>query len=396
MWSGAPTSETLRVKVRVEGTGVPVLHVGRAADLSDGQVVLASAAWPLPDGFVVDYDLAGLSPDTAYVYRVGQDWGGFRTLPRGPASFTLALGSCAETGSSHPVFATIARHQPLFFLHTGDLHYEDIKVNDVAVFRSAFDRVLTATTQAALYRGTPVVYVWDDHDFGPNNSDATAPGRLAARYAFRENVPHYPLAVPAVEAAIYHAFTVGRVRFVVSDARSERMPPSVPDTAEKTMLGVEQKAWLKQEFLAARDAQQLIVWVNSVPWLGTSSGLDSWSGFTHERAELANFIVEHGITALCVVSGDAHMLAIDDGSNNRYADGGGPGFPVFQAAALDRRGSVKGGPYSHGTYPGGGQFGLMRVIDDGGAELRIEWSGRNFRDEEVVAHRFVVALPRGP
>jgi hypothetical protein len=39
----------------------------------------------------------------------------------------------------------------------------------------------------------PMAYMWDDHDFGPDNSDATAPGRDASLRAYREYVPHYPL-----------------------------------------------------------------------------------------------------------------------------------------------------------------------------------------------------------
>ena len=61
-----------------------------------------------------------------------------------------------------------------------------------------------------------------------------------------------------------------------------------------------------------------------------------------------------------MLSGDAHMLAIDDGTHNTYG-GSGPGFPVFHAGALDRPGSLKGGPYSEGAVPDGGQFGVIEV-----------------------------------
>jgi len=305
----------------------------------------------------------------------------------------VALGSCAQTGSTHPVFETIARHEPLLFLHNGDLHYENIAVDDVRVFRAAYGRALTSATQSVLYRSTAVNYMWDDHDFGPNNSDRTSPSRAASRAAYREMVPHYPL---ADEAAIYHAFTIGRVRFIVSDTRSERDPPGVPEGPARTMLGAKQKAWLKHELLAARDTAALIVWVNSVPWIGRDTGSeneDRWTGFTTERAEIAAFLEQHDIRNLCVISGDAHMLAIDDGSNNRFGPAGRQLFPVFHAAALDRKGSVKGGPYSHGAFGGPGQFGLMRVQDDGGPELRVEWSGRNHEDVELLRHVFTTPAP---
>jgi hypothetical protein len=63
----------------------------------------------------------------------------------------------------------------------------------------------------------------------------------------------------------------------------------------------------------------------------------------------------------------------------------------MQAAALDRPGSTKGGPYSEGMYPGSGQFGLMTVADQGGATIDITLSGRDWTGREIVAHRFTVA-----
>lgn len=388
MWSGAVTPQSARVTVKVVGEGTPPLLL--ETDGEAPRTFEVAVRRPAEVGAaVLAYELAPLRPDTRYRYTVAGSTGRFRSHPVGPASFTIALGSCAQTGSEHPVFGTIARHEPLLFLHTGDLHYEDIAENSVDVFRRAYGRALGSAAQTLLFRSTAVNYNWDDHDFGPNNSDRTSPSREASRAAYREMVPHYPFA--SESGAIYHAFTIGRVRFLVTDTRSERDPPQVPAGPERTLLGREQKAWLKRELLAARDRDALVVWVNSVPWIGADTGSeneDRWTGFTHERAELSAFIEQNGIHHLCVLSGDAHMVAIDDGTNNRYGPGGRPLFPVFHAAALDRKGSVKGGPYSHGAFGGPGQFGLMRVIDTGGPEIRVEWSGRTHEDVELVRYSF--------
>jgi phosphodiesterase/alkaline phosphatase D-like protein len=204
--------------------------------------------------------------------------------------------------------------------------------------------------------------MWDDHDYGPNNSDATSPGRLAARLTYQEYVPHYPLASGAGDVPIYQAFSVGRVRFIVTDSRSERTPYLDPDVPGKTMLGSLQKAWFKQQLLDANGVYPVIVWVNTLPWIGTT-GDDGWYVYTYERSEIGDFIADHAIQGLFMVSGDAHMIAIDDGTNSDYSTSGGGGFPVLQAAALDQGGSIKGGPYSQGAFPGGGQFGLMTVHD---------------------------------
>ena len=52
-------------------------------------------------------------------------------------------------------------------------------------------------------------------------------------------------------------------------------------------------------------------------------------------------------------AGKALAAGIDDGSNNTFGTAGGPSFPVFHAAPLDRHGSEKGGPYSEGTSVAG-------------------------------------------
>ena len=89
-----------------------------------------------------------------------------------------------------------------------------------------------------------------------------------------------------------------------------------------------------------------------------------------------------------MLSGDGHMLAIDDGTNSDYSASGAGGFPVFQAAPLDRRPSVKGGPYSEGTNLAGGQFGLVTVRDPGVGPVDVTLSGRTYTGAEVLHHEF--------
>ena len=151
----------------------------------------------------------------------------------------MAVASCARTGSSGAVYDAIRALSPDLFLVTGDLHYGNIDRNSVGLFRNVLGRSLRAPAQAALYRSTPVAYMWDDHDYGANDADASSPSRSAARPAYREDVPSYPLAAGDGDEAIYQAFTIGRVRFVLTDTRSER--------TEDTMLGERQLSWLEQE-----------------------------------------------------------------------------------------------------------------------------------------------------
>lgn len=389
-WAGAVTARTAVIHAGAPEPGA--LLVSRDPDFGDAVTMVPDAVRDGLDlGPIGRYVLSELTPDTVYFYRWADqadvDFGRFRTMPEGPASFTIAFSSCAATGSEHAVFDHILTHDPLFFLHTGDLHYEDIAVNDLGRFQKAFRDVLIGSTrQNRFFRSVQVPYMWDDHDYGPNNSDIRAPGREAVLAAYRLTVPHYPLFDGGADtlAPVGQAFSAGRVRFLMPDMRSARDHNDRVDGPGKTMLGTAQLQWFKDQLLAAHEKYAVIVFVSGVPWIDSSTTKDSWAGYAHERRQISDFLMEHGIRNVVMIAGDSHMVAADDGRNNSFStDGTGPGFPVYHAAALNRGGSVKGGPYSEGTSPGGARFGLLHIRDDGDS-VSITFQGRHSREGVLI------------
>ena len=397
MWVGAVTATGGVVKTKIPPGLNPRLLVREA-----GGEPLIFKPEPLlnPSQTVAIFRLEHLRPLTDYqcTLEVKGAPASFppamvRTFPPEgqPANFAFAFGSCARTGSQHEVFNTIARKRPAVLLHLGDFHYCNISRNDPRSFRAAWDTTLSSTTQGALYRNVPLAYIYDDHDFGPNDADKRSPARPASRTIYREYSPHYPLPAGGGDAAIYQAFTVGRVRFILTDLRSERDTEKTPDSPAKSMMGAAQKEWFKRELLDASRTHGLVVWGSSVPWIG-AKGSDSWQGYANERRELSNFIAEHRIKNLCIICGDAHMLAADNGKNSDYSDSKKLRIPVLHGSAFDQGGSLKGGPYSEGTYlPKGkdGLFGWVEVEDDG-QRVAVSFTGRNHLDEVKVSLNFEV------
>jgi phosphodiesterase/alkaline phosphatase D-like protein len=389
-WSGGVTGTSATVVAEL-ARGRRTARLVLRPDAGGAEVT--TDALPAGPGRVVRLTATGLRPDTPYAYVLnvdgspdrGRGVGRLRTVPTGPASFTVALGSCARTGSNGSVFDAIAALHPLLYVQTGDLHYGNPAAADPALFDTLYRRVLTAPAQAALYRSVPVAYVWDDHDYGPNDADSTAPTRVVARAAYRSHVPHHPL--PAGDdGAIYQAFNAGRVRFVLTDTRSER--------TATTMLGAPQLEWLENELVTSARTHALVVWVNPDPWIAAPNpAADNWGAYPAERRRLADVIAGAGIRNLVMVSGDAHMAAIDDGSHTGYSATGFRGFPLLHAAALDRPGNVKGGPYSEGAFPGAGHFGALAVSDAGGPTVDVQLAGRNWRGETLVTYRTTIAVP---
>ncbi len=389
IWSGAITATSAVVKARfTESIPNPMLRVHPIGNPAAVQEIPASS-WN-GEFRIAEFRPLGLAADTEYRYvasggereetaRIGV----FKTLPEEVRSFQIAFGACAESGSNGRVFETIRDLKPLLFLHLGDFHYANLRATEPGPYLQAISHALASPAQSSLYRSIPIAYIWDDHDYGPNHSGRTHPGKQASSLAHRLAVPHYQLGTD--DGPIYQAFSIGNVRFILTDSRFERDPPE--STLVRSLLGEKQKRWFKKEVRQAAATHPLLVWVNTIPWIGSNyQNVDGWGGFPEERRELAEFLESEGLPNVIMLSGDAHMLAIDDGSHSAYGKQL-RGFPVFHAASLDRQGSVKGGPYSHGTLPGGGYFGLMEIAQTE-SQFRILWSGRNWQNQELLSYQF--------
>ena len=154
-------------------------------------------------------------------------------------------------------------------------------------------------------------------------SDENSPGRDAAIEAYLEAVPSYKLARytrgGAVEGSarsrppsIFHAFTIGRVRFVMTDLRSSRRP-------RRTVMGEDQLEWFENELVWSSKHHDVVFWVNTMPWIVES---DKWGSFETEQKRISNLLQKHKMKNVYVLCGDAHMLAYDDGT---HSPGGLPG-----------------------------------------------------------------------
>ena len=378
LWVGGVTSTTARVSAGGLAAGRYALTYWS----NDGvpEMVVADAN----TNGVARFDIDGLTPGSDYSYSVGRaiDETGldeaatadanFRTPSSGAQNVTIAFGSCASTGSNGAVFDAIRATDPDLFVQLGDLHYGNLTSRHPADHIEMLGRSISTPAQSALYSSVPSAWIWDDHDYGPNDSDSTSPARAGALGAYRQAVPHWSVA-SGDGAPINQAFTIGRVRVITSDTRSQR--------TAGTMLGPEQEAWLIRELVESAATQAVVVWAMPTPWnFPEVARSDVWGGFPEERRRIANAIAAAQIDNLVMISGDWHLSAIDDGTNTSYADDGYPGFPLIHGAPLDRPGSRTNQPHSHGVFSNAGQFGTVEVFDDGGDVIDVRltvrlWNG---------------------
>lgn len=381
-WCGAPTQTGFGVVAKITGATTATLHVATNPALTGA----ATFAMSSPYADVWRGEASGLTAGTQYYWGVSQDGGAAtqvgsaRTAPSGAASFKFWTSSCAATGSDHAVFGAILGHDPDFGIHMGDLHYRD---NAGSMFQVHFgyDAALNSPGQGALYRNVPTVYLYDDHDFTGNDDgyDPTLPDWSNAINGYRQRVPHFPLTDPE---GIWQTFAYGRVRFVNLDTRTLRGKDPDPDY----FLSAAQNQWLRSTLSAA--TEPVLVLNTMTPWIG-NGWVGSWNTHTNERLDISAWLVANGWKGrTLIVAGDAHSISYDDGSHNPH---GGLYAPVFQTAALDQYGSVKGGTYTRPPVQDRGQFGLWEVIDTGGPTIEVRMSA--YSQATTLLYTETVTLP---
>ena len=66
---------------------------------------------------------------------------------------------------------------------------------------------------------------------------------------------------------------------------------------------------------------------------------------------------------------------------------------IFVGKSLCKE-AYKYSPYSHGSFPGSGQYGLLEISDDGGSTVTAELSGWDWDGNELV--RLVYSVDADP
>jgi alkaline phosphatase D len=408
--SGAPTHNTIRLSsklTREYATNNDRLYFVASTtnnpEASQRVVKKANINPSLLDtGSLVTVRLDDLQPNTDYYYWLydfncksylsasvnteGLNYsylGKFKTAPLANRAyrFSASYASCMDSYPTSGIFQKIGRYTPLLFIHMGDMFYWDNALEPISAanHEDAYQAVFGSGSQAAytvynpawcepnyfpqMTKVVPLDYIWDDHDYGNNNSDITNENKGHAYAAVNAIFPHYNFpctsstylsaSVPVETKAIYHSYNIGRVKFVVTDNRSQRTPYNETDDDTKVVWLPQQEQWFMEEMTDTN--YPVKVWVNSFPWEGDDinprwTGDDGWEKYTTYRGKIANFISAHSasIGKIIILSGDAHMTAIDDGTISPWYGTGSrvnPPITIHQSGPLDQGGSRKGGPY---------------------------------------------------
>jgi len=237
-----------------------------------------------------------------------------------PPSFRVALGSCTYIneekydrpgepyGGDYYIFDTIVSKDPDLMLWLGDniyLREVDYSSRSGVLHRYTHTRAIPELRK--LLSHCPNYAIWDDHDFGPNDSNGSFIHKDWTSDAFKMFWANPSYGIPATthaNDAITTQFAWGDIDFFLLDNRSARIAADVIANEKPTILGAEQIAWLIQSLKFSRAPFKVIAMGGQ--FLNSVDKFETYATCPEERALILSLIEQNNITGVVFLTGDRH------------------------------------------------------------------------------------------
>lgn len=363
--------------------------------------------------FTCQIELTDLSPNTTYIAETlafseqgvltDQVSSRFKTAPSANqvCDVNAVVVTCQghettdDPRSGHWVYSDMLRRKPDFLIHTGDVvYYDKGKAHPysttVAAARQRWNRMFSYTWNREFYTQVPSYFMKDDHDTLKNDC---WPGQSYGNITWADGLALFCEQTPQ-GAKPYRKIRWGKdLEFWLIEGRDYRSPNPQPDGPGKTILGKEQKEWLKQTIQQSDATFKLVIFPSPVVGPDKKGKKDNHSNpnFNHEGNELRQFL--SSIPNTYVVCGDRHwQYASKDPQTKLIEIGCGP----INNAHAKRGGNAKANPKYH-LYYGGGKGGYLRIrISRKGSQPQLSFIWHGDRSSAgAINHQltFPVKLP---
>ena len=248
----------------------------------------------------------------------------------------ILFGSCGHQDKNIPIFNAINKEQGDLFIFLGDNIYGD--TNDMDVLANKYQRLGAKPGFKTLKAQTPIIAMWDDHDYGQNDAGKeyphkeqsrqimlnfwdepansarrTRPDGIYTSYMYGENEQTIQVIMPDLRwnrDALNH---VGELEYYTKRKLNNQGPYSPSEVKGASMLGEAQWQWLEQE-LKKPAAIKLIA--SSLQLLPDFTGWESWANFPEDRNRLFALIKKHKVNGVVIISGDTHWGEISKYQQN--------------------------------------------------------------------------------
>ena len=225
---------------------------------------------------------------------------------------TIAFGSCSDQKRPQPLWDDIVAQKPDVWVWLGDNIYGDSENMDT--LRAKYNRQKANPVYQQLRRQTPIIGVWDDHDYGVNDGGKEYPRRRESQQLMLDFMD-VPAGSPLrTQEGAYSVHTYGpagqRVKVILLDGRYFRDPlrkngkDNVPDPTGE-MLGDTQWQWLERQ-LTGSDADVHVIGCG-IQFLSDQHPYEKWANFPVARQRLLDLLARTKPKGTLLISGDRHI-----------------------------------------------------------------------------------------
>jgi len=225
--------------------------------------------------------------------------------------FSIITGSCGFTPIGWAkllfpflnlkIYTAMEKTKADFMLWLGDTVYY---IRDDAKARKVRRNMLYRQEEKLIrfLESTPQIAMWDDHDFGPNNADGSYKNKASTLEVFKH---FWPNPKPITDNGIYFKVSHYDVDFFILDNRSYS---NKPGDENASILGKQQKAWLKKELRQSEASFKIICSGNQ--FVADYLSDKTFALYPKERQEIFNFLIKYKIEGVFFLTGDRHHTEV--------------------------------------------------------------------------------------
>ena len=353
---GYNTMREVGVWVQLENQGYAAVRYWPKADKADIKMsetfyvenykanTATLAIGPLEPGTQYEYSVIVNDQETDKVYE-------FETQKlwhwrEDPPEFSFIAGSCVYIneerfdrpgkpyGGNYSIFEKIAEEDAEFMIWLGDNNYlREADYNSRSGIYHRYTHSRDVKEMQPLLSKMHHYAIWDDHDYGPNDSDGTYWGKDITREAFTDFWANLNYGVQGL-GGITGTFTWNDCQFYMLDNRWDRTPQS----SEGQILGDDQITWLIDALRTSKASFNFICVGGQI--VSDFAGFENHAVFGAERKKILRLIDDYNIPNVVFLNGDRHHSEI-----SRYET------PDGQLIWEVTSSSLTSGAYDHSNEP---------------------------------------------
>ena len=269
--------------------------------------------------YQLEIDGKEVFPSKIYEFKTKDLWEWRKPAP----DFKFLYGSCVYLndsiydrpgkpyGQNPAMLEKMADTEADFNIWGGDnLYLREADYSSVSGIEYRYSHDRAAKEYQRVLSARPNYATWDDHDFGPNDSNHSFDLKQVTYHCYKNYFPQKTYGNNGLDG-IYQTFKFSDAQFFMMDDRFYRSANEIPGiingkaNEEKSYYGKQQLNWLKSALISSNAVFKFIV--NGGQVLNTIADKECLRSYDAEFNELMNFIVSNKISGVIFLSGDRHF-----------------------------------------------------------------------------------------